>query len=51
MAKKTFYLTAKLADFLSFIKTDAEVQKKITELKTEVEKFARSFPMPGFPDH
>ncbi|XP_077966750.1 serine hydroxymethyltransferase, mitochondrial-like [Styela clava] len=43
--------TKKLADFLNFIKSDAEVQRKISELRKEVETYARKFPMPGFPDH
>nr|XP_002126094.1 serine hydroxymethyltransferase, mitochondrial [Ciona intestinalis] len=43
--------TKKLADFKSFIETNPETVEKISNLRNEVEKFARSFPMPGFEDH
>ncbi|XP_074652148.1 serine hydroxymethyltransferase, mitochondrial-like isoform X2 [Tubulanus polymorphus] len=36
-------------DFKNFVDTDAETQKKIAELRHEVESFARKFPMPGGP--
>jgi len=48
--KNLCLFSEKLADFLSFIKSDSEVGSKIAQLRTDVEKFARSFPMPGFDD-
>nr|CAB3266059.1 serine hydroxymethyltransferase, mitochondrial [Phallusia mammillata] len=42
--------TKKIADFKQFIKNDSETVAKIAELRADVEKFARSLPMPGFLD-
>ncbi|MBN3296147.1 GLYM protein, partial [Amia calva] len=43
--------TAKLQDFKNFLLQDPETKAKIADLRQRVEKFARSFPMPGFQDH
>ncbi|XP_070547159.1 serine hydroxymethyltransferase, mitochondrial-like [Ptychodera flava] len=43
--------TAKLKEFKEFIMQDDVTQKKISELREEVETFARQYPMPGFEDH
>ncbi|XP_030052502.1 serine hydroxymethyltransferase, mitochondrial isoform X2 [Microcaecilia unicolor] len=43
--------TAKVQDFKNFLLEDQETVQRLTELRQRVEKFARSFPMPGFQDH
>lgn len=43
--------TKKLADFVAFINSDPSTVEKIKELRTEVEEFARKFPMPGYENH
>uniref|UniRef100_H2YK64 Serine hydroxymethyltransferase n=1 Tax=Ciona savignyi TaxID=51511 RepID=H2YK64_CIOSA len=43
--------TKKLSEFKSFIASDGQTVEKISKLRSEVEEFARSFPMPGFEDH
>ena len=37
-------------EFKEFVKTDASTQEKIQSLKADVEKFSRTFPMPGLED-
>lgn len=44
-------LAANLKEFRSNLLSDGETMARVTELKVQVEKFARSFPMPGFDDH
>lgn len=43
--------TGNLKDFKAFLLNDVETKSKIMELRQQVEKFARTFPMPGFEDH
>lgn len=43
--------TTKLQEFKDFLINDAEVVAKMADLRERVEKFARTFPMPGFKDH
>lgn len=43
--------TKTLKDFKAFVMEDQSTIKKITDLKSHVEKFANSFPMPGFDEH
>jgi len=43
--------TKKLADFRAFLMEDEEISTRITELRSNVEAFARLFPMPGHDNH
>ncbi|XP_062520272.1 serine hydroxymethyltransferase, mitochondrial-like isoform X2 [Corticium candelabrum] len=47
-AYKTAGATVK--EFKDFVKTDGSTQEKIQSLKSDVEKFSRTFPMPGLDD-
>lgn len=38
-------------EFKAFIETDEDTQAKIKSLRTDVENFASTFPMPGFSEH
>jgi len=40
-----------IKEFKAFIETDEDIQAKMKSLRTDVEKFASTFPMPGFSDH
>ncbi|XP_078661050.1 serine hydroxymethyltransferase, mitochondrial-like [Branchiostoma floridae x Branchiostoma belcheri] len=41
----------KMVDFKKFLLEDEETVSKISDLRSRVESFARTFPMPGFDDH
>ncbi|XP_032801806.2 serine hydroxymethyltransferase, mitochondrial [Petromyzon marinus] len=43
--------TVNLKEFRANLLSDGETMARVTELKVQVEKFARRFPMPGFDDH
>ncbi|XP_013888960.1 serine hydroxymethyltransferase, mitochondrial isoform X2 [Austrofundulus limnaeus] len=43
--------TGNLATFKSFLLKDPDTAVNIAELRQQVERFARPFPMPGFSDH
>lgn len=43
--------TSKLKDFKEFLEQDSGVKAKMAALKSEVNAFALTFPMPGFDDH
>ncbi|KFM72735.1 Serine hydroxymethyltransferase, mitochondrial, partial [Stegodyphus mimosarum] len=38
-------------EFKAYLETDDDIKAKIKSLRSDVEKFASTFPMPGFPDH
>ncbi|KAF7240271.1 Serine hydroxymethyltransferase, mitochondrial [Varanus komodoensis] len=40
--------TSKLQDFKSFLLEDPEMKQRLSDLRQQVETFARAFPMPGF---
>ena len=42
--------TAKLQDFKSFLLKDPETSQRLANLRQQVERFARAFPMPLFYD-
>lgn len=37
-----------MKDFKAGLKSDAQIKKKISDLRSEVQEFSRQFPMPGF---
>ena len=43
--------TNKLKDFKEYLEKNDDVKSKMASLKNDVNKFALSFPMPGFDDH
>jgi len=43
--------TKKLADYRAFLLEDPAISARITQLRTDVEAFARLFPMPGHDGH
>jgi len=43
--------TKKLVDYRAFLLEDGEISQRIARLRTDVEAFARLFPMPGHEDH
>ncbi|XP_035210678.1 serine hydroxymethyltransferase, mitochondrial-like isoform X2 [Stegodyphus dumicola] len=38
-------------EFKAYLETDDDIKAKIKSLRSDVEKFASAFPMPGFPGH
>ncbi len=43
--------TSKLKDYKDYLESNEEIKAKMVALKSEVNKFALQFPMPGFEDH
>ncbi|EFX79152.1 hypothetical protein DAPPUDRAFT_52799 [Daphnia pulex] len=43
--------TSKLKDYKEYLENNDEIKAKMAALKSEVNKFALQFPMPGFEDH
>ena len=43
--------TSKLKDYKEYLENNDEVKTKMDALKSEVNKFALQFPMPGFEEH
>ena len=41
----------KLVDYRAFLLEDGQISERIARLRTDVEAFARLFPMPGHEDH
>ena len=44
------FLSETLKEFNEFVITDSSIKSQLEDLKTRVEKFASSFPMPGLDD-